>query len=447
MFLLLGLLGGLVTGISPCILPVLPVLFLGAAGGKDSAKASTASSSENTTNAVDPGLFRVAPGVSLGKGGSSPAITAKKVDDSPSIARRPLLIVAGLVTSFMLITVAGSALLSLLHLPQTAIRWAGIVLLVAVGIGMIVPKVMEVLERPFARLAPRTTGDSAGFGLGLVLGAAFVPCAGPVLASVIVASNTGQVTWRIIGLAVSFAVGLSIPLLAVALAGSGVAASLKARQRPLRIAAGVAMIALALGIATDAPATLQRMIPDYTASLQAGEGEACETGACDPETEVEARGDFAQCARDSASTKDCGALPTINASEWMNALGQPSGTVTLVDFWSSSCTNCQREIPELERIYEKYKDYGLVVVGVHSPQQAYERDASVVNASIEKLGITYPVALDPDLEAFKAYGATAWPTHFIAGADGKLVAVGRGTKGVEEQIRTLLTEAGATLPD
>ena len=449
MFLLLGLLGGLVTGISPCILPVLPVLFLGAAGGRDSAKAATASSPENASNSVDPGLFRVAPGVNVGKGSGSPKVAARKADDdSPSVARRPLLIVAGLITSFMLITVAGSALLSLLHLPQTAIRWAGIVLLVAVGIGMIVPKVMEVLERPFARLAPRTTGDSAGFGLGLVLGAAFVPCAGPVLASVIVASNTGQFTWHIVGLAISFAVGLSIPLLAVALAGSGVAASfLKARQRPLRIAAGVAMIALALGIATDAPATLQRMIPDYTASLQAGEGEACETGACDPETEVEARGDFAQCARDSGSAKDCGALPTINASEWMNALGQPSGTVTLVDFWSSSCTNCQREIPELERIYEKYKDYGLVVVGVHSPQQPHDRDAAVVSGAITKLGITYPVALDPDLEAFKAYGATAWPTHFIAGADGKLVAMGRGTKGVEEQIRTLLTEAGASLPD
>ena len=449
MFLLLGLLGGLVTGISPCILPVLPVLFLGAAGGRDSAKAATASSPENASNSVDPGLFRVAPGVNVSKGSGSPKVAARKADeDSPSVARRPLLIVAGLITSFMLITVAGSALLSLLHLPQTAIRWAGIVLLVAVGIGMIVPKVMEVLERPFARLAPRTTGDSAGFGLGLVLGAAFVPCAGPVLASVIVASNTGQFTWHIVGLAISFAVGLSIPLLAVALAGSGVAASfLKARQRPLRIAAGVAMIALALGIATDAPAALQRMIPDYTASLQAGEGEACETGACDPETEVEARGDFAQCARDSGSTKDCGALPTINASEWMNALGQPSGTVTLVDFWSSSCTNCQREIPELERIYEKYKDYGLVVVGVHSPQQPHDRDAAVVSGAITKLGITYPVALDPELEAFQAYGATAWPTHYIAGADGQLREVGRGTKGVEEQIRTLLAEAGAALPD
>ena len=447
MFLLLGLLGGLVTGISPCILPVLPVLFLGAAGGKETANAATASFPESPTNAVDPALFRVAPGITLGKGGGTPAVAARKTaDNSPSVARRPLLIVAGLVTSFMLITVAGSALLTLLHLPHTAIRWAGIVALVAVGVGMIVPKVMEILERPFARIAPRTAGDGAGFGLGLVLGAAFVPCAGPVLTSVIVASNNGQFTWRIAGLAISFAVGLSIPLLAVAMAGSGAAASfLKSRQRPLRIAAGVAMIALALGIATDAPATLQRVIPDYTASLQAGDGEACDTGACDPETAVEARGDFAQCARGTG--KDCGTLPALASTEWINALGQPTGTVTLVDFWSSSCTNCQREIPELERIYEKYKDYGLVVIGVHSPQQAYERDPSVVSDAVSRLGITYPVALDPELTDFQTYGASAWPTHYIAGADGQLRSVGRGTAGVEEQIRALLTEAGASLPD
>ena len=168
-------------------------------------------------------------------------------------------------------------------------------------------------------------------------------------------------------------------------------------------------------------------------------------GACDPETEVEARGDFAQCARGTG--KDCGALPEINASEWMNSLGQPTGTVTLVDFWSSSCTNCQREIPELERIYEKYKNYGLVVVGVHSPQQPHDRDPSVVSGAIEKLGITYPVALDPDLAAFQTYGATAWPTHYIAGAR-RPAARGRTRhQRRRRQIRALLAEAGAALPD
>ena len=451
MFLLLGLLGGFITGISPCILPVLPALFLGAAGGRDSASSSneagaarSSASSDEAKAGIDPALFRVAPGVNLG--GEAPKKAAVAAQSGDSVTRRPVLIVLGLVTSFMLITVAGSALLSLLNLPQALIRWTGIVLLLAVGIGMIVPKIMEVLERPFARLAPRTTGDSAGFGLGLVLGAAFVPCAGPVLTSIIVASSSGQITWHIIGLAISFAIGVSIPLMIVAIAGSGVAARfLKTRQRPLRIAAGVAMIALALGIATDAPATLQRMIPDYTASLEASTEGACEDGACEPEKEVEASTDFAQCARNGA--KDCGVMPTIQASEWLNSLGQPSGTVTLVDFWSSSCTNCQREIPELERIYEKYKDYGLVVVGVHSPQQPHDRDAAVVSGAITKLGITYPVALDPELEAFQAYGATAWPTHYIAGADGQLREVGRGTKGVEDQIRALLAEAGATLPD
>ena len=184
MFLLLGLLGGFITGISPCILPVLPALFLGAAGSRDSNEASR--SSKDGTAGVDPSLFRVAPGVNLG--GEAPQ-KAVKADGSDSVTRRPVLIVLGLVTSFMIITVAGSALLSLLHLPQAVIRWTGIILLLAVGIGMIVPKIMEVLERPFARLAPRTTGDSAGFGLGLVLGAAFVPCAGPVLTSIIVASS------------------------------------------------------------------------------------------------------------------------------------------------------------------------------------------------------------------------------------------------------------------
>jgi len=227
MFLLLGLLGGFITGISPCILPVLPALFLGAAGGHDSASSSNeagaprSASSPDAKAGIDPALFRVAPGVNLG--GEAPK-KAVKADGSDSVTRRPVLIVLGLVTSFMLITVAGSALLSLLNLPQALIRWTGIVLLLTVGIGMIVPKIMEVLERPFARLAPRTTGDSAGFGLGLVLGAAFVPCAGPVLTSIIVASSSGQITWHIIGLAISFAIGVSIPLMIVAIAGSGVVA-------------------------------------------------------------------------------------------------------------------------------------------------------------------------------------------------------------------------------
>ena len=118
MFLLIGLLGGLITGISPCILPVLPALFLGAAGGGDSTRSEAKAGSRSSgTGGVDPALFRVAPGVSLGGPGGT---SVRRIGSSTAerAPRRPLLIVAGLVTSFMLITVAGSALLSLLHLPR-----------------------------------------------------------------------------------------------------------------------------------------------------------------------------------------------------------------------------------------------------------------------------------------------------------------------------------------
>ena len=132
----IGLLGGLITGISPCVLPVLPVILLSA--GAQGAR---------------------------GDGGDD-----KGADGGFASRFHPYLVVTGLVVSFTVFTLLGSTVLSLLHLPQDLIRWIGIVMLALIGLGMMVPKVMEILERPFARLAPRTTGDSAGFGLGLVLG-------------------------------------------------------------------------------------------------------------------------------------------------------------------------------------------------------------------------------------------------------------------------------------
>ena len=116
-------------------------------------------------------------------------------DGAPAVSRwRPYLVVAGLVLSFTTFTLLGSTLLNLLHLPQDIIRWVGIVLLALIGIGMIVPKVMEIMERPFARFQRAgSSNPSNGFLLGLVLGAAYVPCAGPVLAAVSVAGSTGQI--------------------------------------------------------------------------------------------------------------------------------------------------------------------------------------------------------------------------------------------------------------
>src|SRR5246500_1573183 len=234
---LIGFLGGLITGISPCILPVLPVVFF---------------SGVNTT----PANVRIS-----------------------SSAARPYLVIAGLVCSFSLVTLAGSALLSTLHLPQDAIRWAALVTLTLIGLGLIFPPLQHLIERPFARIPQRQTGfDSLsgnGFGLGLALGALYVPCAGPVLAAIVVAGGTASIGPPTLVLTAAFAIGTALPLLVFALAGRRVTQRVSAfrrRQRGIQVVGGVTMIVLAIALVFNLPAMLQRAVPDYTAAMQKGIG-------------------------------------------------------------------------------------------------------------------------------------------------------------------------------
>ena len=240
---LIGFLGGLITGISPCILPVLPVIFF---SGTQSADAATSPETE--------GAVAVKP-----KRGLSDTL-------------RPHRVIGGLVLSFSVVTLLGSALLSVLHLPQDAIRWVALVALVAIGIGLIFPGFEQLLERPFSRIPQKQiTTRGNGFGLGLALGVLYVPCAGPVLAAIVVAGATGTISAGIVVLTGAFALGAALPLLFFALAGQRVAERVSAfrrRQREIRIAAGIVTILLAVALVFDLPAMLQRAIPDYTAALQ-----------------------------------------------------------------------------------------------------------------------------------------------------------------------------------
>ncbi len=224
---LIGFLGGLITGISPCILPVLPVILL---SGMDTDRAGT------------------------------------------NGAARPYLVIAGLVCSFSLATLIGSALLTTLHLPQDAIRWAALVVLVLIGLGLIFPPLQHLIERPFAYFPQRQIGSQkSGFGLGLTLGALYVPCAGPVLAAIVVAGGTSSIGPGALVLTATFAVGNALPLLAFALAGRRVAeraAAFRRRQRGIQIAGGIAMIVLAVALVFNLPAMLQRAVPDYTTAMQ-----------------------------------------------------------------------------------------------------------------------------------------------------------------------------------
>jgi len=431
--IIIGLLGGLITGISPCILPVLPVIFL--TGGAQSAR------------------------FEKGEGDAK--------DDGPLPARRsrPYLVILGLVVSFTLVTLVGSLVLGLLNLPQDIIRWVGIAVLVVIGVGLLIPRFEQILEKPFQWLPRREVQNrGSGFGVGLALGAVFVPCAGPVLAAIIVAGATGRIGADTVLLTASFAIGVAIPLLVFALAGRGLVERIRAfrkRERGLRIAAGVAMLALAVGLVFNVPQALQRLLPDYTAQLQ--------RDLTDNEQASEALGlgglvtdenrDLDKCTNGADELESCGTAPPIKGIEkWLNTPGGEGidladlrGKVVLIDFWAYSCINCQRSIPHVVAWDEAYRDAGLEVIGIHSPEYAFEKDAANVEAGARDFGITYPVALDNNLSTWTNYRNRYWPAHYLIDESGTVrhISFGEGNyAATEKMIRELLEDAdpGVSLP-
>jgi cytochrome c biogenesis protein CcdA/thiol-disulfide isomerase/thioredoxin len=417
---LIGLVGGIITGLSPCVLPVLPVVFLG--GGSAGPDA-------------DPG--------------------------TEPTRRRPYLIVLGLTLSFAVFTLFGSLILSSLHLPDDAIRWAGLTLLVLVGLGLLVPSIGHLLERPFYRFPQRLSGTGGnGFVLGIALGAVFVPCAGPVLAAITVAGATDHIGFRAVGLTLGFAVGTAIPLLAFALAGRRMSQRLGAFRRhqgAFRAVSGVVMIVLAVALTFNLSDIIQRDIPNYTQAV----GNSLEKGAAAPAAGASASLQACQTAAlyGGSGTENCGPAPAFTGiQQWFNTPGgKPvtlaalKGKVVIVDFWAYSCINCQRELPHVEAWYKDYAADGLEVVGVQTPEYAFEHVPSNVLAGARRLGLTFPVALDNSYDTWNAYDNQSWPAGYIIDATGQIrhVSVGEGDYSQEEQIiRQLLLAAhpGIALP-
>jgi cytochrome c biogenesis protein CcdA/thiol-disulfide isomerase/thioredoxin len=443
---LIGLIGGLVTGISPCILPVLPVIFFtGAQTAQQTGQPARAAAAQGEpTGAV--------------------ATAERPVETKPSRGR-PYLVIAGLVVSFTLVTLFGSLLLSILGLPQDVLRWAGLIVLALIGIGLIVPRFEHLLEKPFSWI-PQRSPDSkrGGFPLGLALGAVYVPCAGPVLAAITVAGSTGQIGVDTIVLTASFAVGAAIPLLVFALAGRRVAErvrSFRKRQRGIRVTAGIVMLALAVGLVFNLPQLLQRVVPDYTSGLQEKVNNSQQVkdalnlgGLVNDQNK-----NLDKCSAGATKLESCGTAPDIKGiQQWFNTPGNKAvdlkslrGKVVLLDFWAYSCINCQRSIPHVVAWDKAYRDAGLEVIGVHAPEYAFEKEARNVTSAAKNFGITYPVALDNSLATWTNYRNRYWPAHYLIDAHGTVrhIKFGEGDYDVTEKlIRQLLRDAdsGASLP-
>ena len=387
----IAFLAGLITAVSPCALPVLPIVFAGGASGS---------------------------------------------------RRRPYAIIAGVVVGFTGSLLAVSWILRQLHLPQDLLRNISIVLLLVVAATLIVPQLGQVLERPLARFSRRSGGDlGGGFVLGLALGLVFVPCRGLVLAAITTHAATLGGGSRA-AVAIAFALGTALPMLLIAYGGRRAAGGLqvfRAHARQVRAALGVIVAAFALLITFNVDRTLANVGNPWH--------------FLDAQKSCTAQRDFSgRCVHETAQLADFGAAPDFRGiTHWFNSkpltMQELRGKVVLVDFWTYSCINCLRTLPHLEAWDARYRRAGLVIVGVHTPEFAFEHVVSNVRAATKRLGVRYPVAIDNGYKTWDAYGNDAWPAEYLIDRSGHVREIKKGEgdyDGTEQTIRTLLGRPAGT---
>ena len=430
LLILFGFLAGAGTAVSPCVLPVLPIaLSAGATGGR----------------------------------------------------RRPLGIVIGLTASFTFATVALVYVLDALGLSDTLLRTLAIVVLLAFGAALLVPPLAARLEGRLSYLAGRVAslgggvgGGSAhgdGFRSGLLVGASlglvYAPCAGPILAGVITVSASQPFTAGRLAVALAYGIGSALVLYLLMLGGRRLTAPLAKRGGALQIAMGAVMVLVALAMLNDYDLRFQSAIAkDLPAFLVTPTESLEKTGAAKRaladvrggggDGKLAAAADAAPPAHEATGRlhlKDYGPAPDFTETQrWFNtANGRPltirelRGRVVLIDFWTYTCVNCLRTLPYLKAWDARYRRAGLTIVGVHTPEFPFEKDAGNVSAAIAREGLRYPVVQDNDYGTWDAYGNQYWPAHYFVDARGRVryAHFGEGDYGHSEQvIRELLREAG-----
>jgi cytochrome c biogenesis protein CcdA/thiol-disulfide isomerase/thioredoxin len=395
-------LAGVLTIVSPCILPVLPFVF-------------TRADRKFSTNGL-PMLIGM-------------AITF-----------------AGVAT---LAAVGGSWVVRFNQFGRTL----ALVLLAAFAATLLSRRLADALARPFVALGNRlirSEGTPSGRDgivtsllLGIATGLLWAPCAGPILGLLLTGAALSGPTPRTTLLLFAYAAGAAASLTVAILAGGRLLAALKRSLGAgewVRRALGVAVLAAVASIALGWDGTLLTRLSQGSTdrleqSLLAYEGRA---------------GAPAARADDAAVSDRETPMPSLaGATGWLNSPPITSeslrGKVVLVDFWTYSCINCLRTLPYVKRWYDTYKDHGLVVIGVHAPEFAFERDPDNVRRAVAELGITYPVAIDDDYAVWRGFSNQYWPAHYFIDAAGGIRShhFGEGDyEGSERIIRELLTEAG-----
>ena len=408
MLLLLAYLGGVLTLLSPCILPVLPFVFARAGG---------------------------------------------------AFLRSTLPLLLGMAITFTVVASLAAVGSAWVAQANQIGRWIALGVMAVFALALLWPAFADRLLAPFQRVGARLSAradaaDDAGRGgigtsllVGIATGLLWAPCAGPILGLVLTGAALDGASASTSSLLLAYALG-AVTALALALwLGGRVFNALKARlglgnvlRRVLGVAALLAVVAIAMGWDTG---VLTRLSSVSTARLEQGLLDAV------PGAQPAGAISSTAAAADAPLPVE-GELPGLDgATGWLNSppltREQLRGKVVLVDFWTYSCINCLRAMPYVHEWERRYRDHGLVVLGVHTPEFAFERDPRNVMRAVAQLKVGYPVALDNEYRIWRAFENRYWPAHYFIDAQGRIRAhqFGEGNYAHSEQvIRRLLQEAG-----
>ncbi|OIN46357.1 cytochrome C biogenesis protein [Pseudomonas azotoformans] len=405
--LVLAYLGGVLTIVSPCILPVLPFVF---------------------------------------------ARTGQP------FLRSGLPLLAGMAVTFALVASLAAVGGGWVVQVNQYGRWLALLCVALFGLTLLLPQLSERLTRPLvaagSRLSEAAGADArprpgASFLIGVATGLLWAPCAGPILGLVLTGAALQGASIGTTLLLLAYAAGAATSLALALLVGGKVFGFMKKSLGAgewLRRGLGALMLAgvaaIALGLDTG---VLSRLSTASTGGLEQSLVDRLSAKPAQP------GGAMMMAANHSDTLPIEGALPSLDgAVQWLNSPPLTAealkGKVVLVDFWTYSCINCLRTLPYVKAWAEKYRDQGLVVIGVHAPEFAFERDVNNVTQAMKDLGISYPVAIDNNYKIWRAFNNQYWPAHYFADAKGQIRYhhFGEGDYAESERvIQQLLREAGA----
>jgi cytochrome c biogenesis protein CcdA/thiol-disulfide isomerase/thioredoxin len=349
-------------------------------------------------------------------------------------------------------------------------RVFALVLLTAFALTLLSRRLADRLARPFVALGNRLIqsprGGGTDFGpvnsllLGVATGLLWAPCAGPILGLVLTGAAISGPNTRTTLLLFAYAAGAATSLAVAILAGGRVFAVMKKSlgagewvRRTLGVAVLLAVAAIVLG--WDGTVLTRLSLAGTNRLEQSLINGIKPDGAAGSAGMPAATNNSMMMGKPSDALPVEGEFPSLSgATAWLNSPPlSPDGLrgkVVLVDFWTYSCINCLRALPYVSGWYDKYKDHGLVVIGVHAPEFAFEKDPGNVRRAVADLHIAYPVALDDNYAIWQGFNNQYWPAHYFIDSKGQIrghhFGEGRYDES-EEIIRKLLTEAGyAGLP-